>query len=92
MNSKKRYFITGGGTGGHIYPAMAVADVLKEMEDTEIFYVGNPNNLEYSIVQQKGYTFLPVYVKGMPRKIGFKFLWWGFKLVIARIQSLFYLN
>lgn len=91
--NSRRYFITGGGTGGHIYPAMAVADVLAELgEDVEIYYVGNPNNLEYSIVQQKGYKFLPVYVKGMPRKIGFRFLWWAFKLGIAVLQSLFYLN
>lgn len=91
-NSRK-YFITGGGTGGHIYPAMAVADVLAELgDDVEIYYVGNPNNLEYSIVQQKGYTFLPVYVKGMPRKLGFKFIWWAFKLGIAVLQSVFYLN
>ncbi len=90
--SSKKYFITGGGTGGHIYPAMAVADVLAEMgDDVEIYYVGNPNNLEYSIVQQKGYKFLPVYIKGMPRKIGFRFLWWSFKLFIAVIQSLYYL-
>ncbi len=91
INSRK-YFITGGGTGGHIYPAMAVADVLAELgDDVEIFYVGNPNNLEYSIVQQKGYKFLPIYIKGMPRKIGFRFIWWAFKLGIAVMQSLFYL-
>lgn len=92
INSRK-YFITGGGTGGHIYPAMAVADVLAELgDDVEIYYVGNPNNLEYSIVQQKRYKFLPVYVKGMPRKIGFKFVWWAFKLGIAVMQSLYYLH
>ena len=92
-NINRRYFITGGGTGGHIYPAMAVADVLAEMgDDVEIFYVGNPNNLEYSIVQQKGYKFLPIYIKGMPRKIGFRFIWWLFKLGIAVLQCLIYLN
>lgn len=91
--AKRIYFITGGGTGGHIYPAMAVADVLAEMnDDVEVYYIGNPNNLEYSIVQQKGYKFLPIYIKGMPRKIGFQFLWWGFKLAIAVIQCLFYLK
>ena len=56
--NKKRYFITGGGTGGHIYPAIAVADALLDEQDTEkIFYVGNPNNLEADITKEKDYTF-----------------------------------
>ncbi len=45
-----RYFITGGGTGGHIYPAVAVADELVQ-NGHEVFYVGNPKNLEYDIVR-----------------------------------------
>ena len=61
-----RYFITGGGTGGHIYPAIAVANALL---DDEIFYIGNPKNLEYDVVKKSGYTFLPVSVSAMPRKI-----------------------
>lgn len=66
---KKTYFITGGGTGGHIYPAIAVADELLKSENTsKIFYVGNPNNLESSIVADKPYTFLPVMSFGMPKK------------------------
>ena len=63
------YFVTGGGTGGHIYPAMAVADALSE--NAKVYYVGNPNNLEASIVKDKDYEFLPVISSGMPRKISF---------------------
>ena len=44
----KTFFITGGGTGGHIYPAVAVADELVK-DGQEVYYVGNPKNLEYNI-------------------------------------------
>ena len=88
--SEKKIFITGGGTGGHIYPAVAVADALKN--DYELYYVGNPDNLEYSIAIKKGYKFLPVKVTGMPQKIGTGFIFWGIQLFFAVIRSLFYLN
>ncbi len=70
---KKTYFITGGGTGGHIYPAIAVADELLKEDTEKIFYIGNPNNLEASIVADKNYTFLPVISSGMPTKTKFRF-------------------
>ncbi len=83
MNNKgnnKTYFITGGGTGGHIYPAVAVADFLHD-EGNNIYYVGNPKNLEFDIV--KKYPFLPVNISGMPRKIGFGLIKWGFQLLFS---------
>lgn len=84
MNNKKTYFITGGGTGGHIYPAVAVADELFRLSTTEkIFYVGNPNNLEASIVKDKNFEFLPVISSGMPRKVSFEFIIWVFKMIHA---------
>ena len=89
--SKKTFFITGGGTGGHIYPAIAVADELIKNPEYSVYYVGNPNNLEYSIAQKKGYNFLPVNVTGMPRKISPKFILWGLKLFWAIIKSCYYL-
>ncbi|MCM1264705.1 MAG: undecaprenyldiphospho-muramoylpentapeptide beta-N-acetylglucosaminyltransferase [Candidatus Gastranaerophilales bacterium] len=90
--SKKVYFITGGGTGGHIYPAIAVADALANNPDNDIYYVGNPDNLEYGIAQQKGYKFLPVHVKGMPRKLSLSFVFWGIQLVFAILKSYMYLK
>ena len=77
-----RYFITGGGTGGHIYPAIAVANALF---DDEIFYIGNPKNLEYDVVQKNGFKFLPVCVSAMPRRLSLrliKFLWQLFVSII----------
>ena len=53
-----RVIVTGGGTGGHIYPAIAIADKIKEMEpDSEILYVGNDVGLEKDIVPKTGYPF-----------------------------------
>ena len=89
--SKKTIFITGGGTGGHIYPAVAVADALAADPDNVIFYAGNPDNLEYSVMKKKKYKFLPVKISGMPRKISIKLLFWGIQLFFAVFKSLTYL-
>lgn len=89
---KYTYFITGGGTGGHIYPAVAVCEALKKDSDTkEIFYIGNPDNLEFEIVKKAGYKFLPINVSAMPRKIGFSFVKWGIELEFANWKALYYI-
>lgn len=86
------YFITGGGTGGHIYPAVSVIDALIEsgVDNKNIFYLGNKNNLEYEIATKNGYNFLSYSAKGMPRKISFKFITWLFTLFISSLKALFY--
>ncbi len=91
-NKKYTYFITGGGTGGHIYPAIAVAEALRKDETTkEIYYIGNPDNMEYQIVKKARFKFLPIKVTGMPRKIGFSFIKWGIQLELANWKALYYL-
>ena len=84
------FFITGGGTGGHIYPAVAIADELCEKGEN-IYYIGNPDNLEYEIVNQKGFKFLPVKVHGMPRSAGFGLVKWCVELSFAIMKSCFYI-
>lgn len=91
--SNKTYFITGGGTGGHIYPAIAVADELLKDKDTDkIYYIGNPNNLEASIVKDKNYEFLPVISSGMPRKLSFALVKWSFGMLAAWINCCKYIK
>lgn len=88
----KTIFITGGGTGGHIYPAIAIFEELsKQINTKNIFYVGNPKNLEKDIAAQYDINFLPVNVSGMPRKLSFKFLAWSLTLYLAILKSLFYI-
>lgn len=87
-NSK--YFVTGGGTGGHIYPALAVADKLSG--EAKIYYVGNKRNMEFELASKKGYKFLHVSVSSMPRKLSPKFFIWGIKLVKAILRSVRYIK
>lgn len=89
---KLRYFITGGGTGGHIYPALAIFEELLKRETTDdIYYIGNKKNLEYGIIRSKNYKFLDVDVEGMPRKADPHFFMWAIKLFLAIIKSCFYI-
>lgn len=89
---EKVYFITGGGTGGHIYPAVSVINALLDsgVDNKNIFYLGNKKNLEYDIAQKNGYNFISYSAKGMPRKISLKFIFWMFSLFIACLKALFY--
>lgn len=92
--SNKKYFISGGGTGGHIYPAFTIVDKLLKEEDTEkIYYIGNPNNLEAEIAKNYPQVeFLPVDVAGMPRKLTLSFFKWGIKFVIAYLKAVNYMK
>lgn len=93
-NSKKTYFISGGGTGGHIYPAFTVVEkLLKEDDTVQIYYIGNPKNLEYDIVQKYPQVkFLPVDVSGMPRKLSLAMPKWAIQFFFAYIKAISYLK
>lgn len=90
--TKNTFFITGGGTGGHIYPAVSVTDELIKngADKNKIFYIGNKNNLEYKIAKDNGYNFLSTSVFGMPRKISPKFIKWIFCLFISILKCVLY--
>ncbi|MCD8024649.1 MAG: undecaprenyldiphospho-muramoylpentapeptide beta-N-acetylglucosaminyltransferase [Candidatus Gastranaerophilales bacterium] len=87
------FFITGGGTGGHIYPAVSVIDELISggAKKENIFYIGNKKNQEYKIALDRGYNFLSTSVSGMPRKFSFKFLNWLFCLFISILKSFYFI-
>ncbi len=86
---KLKMVITGGGTGGHIYPAIAVAQKLKQDEAIEkIFYIGCEKNMEKDIAAQENLDFYSIEISGMPRKNIFKIISWFFQLIIAIIQSI----
>jgi len=80
-NKKIIVAVTGGGTGGHIYPAVAVAQALKEDADIEkVYYIGCPHNMEKEIALKHEFEFIPVSISGMPRKLGFGLIKWFLEL------------
>lgn len=83
-----RVIVTGGGTGGHIYPALAIAKgIKKEFPDCHILYVGTKRGLESKIVPKEGLDFKCISVEGLPRKINLQSLNSGLKLIIGLRQS-----
>lgn len=84
--------ISGGGTGGHVYPGIAIANKLKEIEpDVEITFVGVKNRIEAKIVPKEGYPLKTIHIRYLPRKVGIKTVTFFFSLFIGLIQSLFIL-
>ena len=64
-----RVIMTGGGTGGHIYPAIAIADEIKKRyPDAEILFVGAERGLEKTLVPKRGYDIRLITVEGFDRK------------------------
>lgn len=57
--------LSGGGTGGHIYPALAVAEAIRQKyPDSRLVYVGNIDGMEHELAKEAGYEFIPVSVAG----------------------------
>ncbi len=67
-----KVILTGGGTGGHIYPALALARYLKKKHpDIEILYIGSARGLEADIVKKEGIPFRAIEIAGFKRKLSF---------------------
>ena len=80
-----RVIVTGGGTGGHIYPALAIArGLLAKDPKTKILYVGTREGMEAHLVPNSGIEFAGVSGQGLPRKIGIEM----FKVVGKSFRAL----
>lgn len=77
-----RVIISGGGTGGHIYPAIAIANALKSRnEATEILFVGAQDRMEMEKVPKAGYEIKGLWISGIQRKLSLKNLMFPIKLL-----------
>ena len=79
---KIRAIISGGGTGGHIFPALSIADKLMEMNpETEILFVGAEGRMEMEKVPAAGYRIVGLPVTGLKRKLTLSNLALPFKVI-----------
>ena len=67
---KYKFILSGGGTGGHIYPAVAIANELKSrFPNAEFLFVGAKDKMEMQKVPQAGYAIKGLWIAGIQRKI-----------------------
>ena len=85
---KFKFILSGGGTGGHIYPAIAIADELKlRFPDAEFLFVGAEDKMEMQKVPQAGYKIKGLWIAGLQRKLTFQNLMFPFKLMNSLWES-----
>lgn len=85
---KLKVIISGGGTGGHIYPAIAIANELKvRYPDADILFVGAKDRMEMQKVPEAGYPIKGLWISGLQRKITFKNMAFPLKVMSSLLAS-----
>jgi UDP-N-acetylglucosamine--N-acetylmuramyl-(pentapeptide) pyrophosphoryl-undecaprenol N-acetylglucosamine transferase len=90
LESKKKIIITGGGTGGHIFPGIAIARELRKHPEAEVLYVGKEDGPESKWVPDSGFEFKGIPASGFPRGLSVRLLtfWFGFAAGLVRANRL----
>ncbi|MCL4118295.1 UNVERIFIED_CONTAM: hypothetical protein GTU68_042199 [Idotea baltica] len=83
-----RVICSGGGTGGHIFPAVAVAQELKKRDpSTEVLFIGAKGKMEMSKVPKAGFRIKGLWISGFQRRLTFKNISFPFKLLSSIISA-----
>jgi UDP-N-acetylglucosamine--N-acetylmuramyl-(pentapeptide) pyrophosphoryl-undecaprenol N-acetylglucosamine transferase len=86
--TKYKFILSGGGTGGHIYPAIAIANELKlQFPDAEFLFVGAKDKMEMQKVPQAGYEIKGLWIAGLQRKLTLQNLMFPLKLASSLLES-----
>lgn len=83
-----KVIIAGGGTGGHIFPAVAIGHALKRMQpNTELLFVGAKGKMEMEKVPQEGFSIVGLDIAGMNRSNMLKNIWLPIKLIKSALKA-----
>jgi UDP-N-acetylglucosamine--N-acetylmuramyl-(pentapeptide) pyrophosphoryl-undecaprenol N-acetylglucosamine transferase len=83
-----KFILSGGGTGGHIYPAIAIANELKlRFPTAEILFVGAQDKMEMQKVPQAGFPIKGLWIAGLQRRLTFQNALFPFKLISSLVKS-----
>ena len=86
--AKHKFIVSGGGTGGHIYPAIAIANELKSrFPDAEFLFVGAKDKMEMQKVPQAGYSIKGLWIAGLQRKLTLQNILFPIKLISSLRES-----
>jgi len=84
----KKVIISGGGTGGHIFPAISIANKLKEtIEGIDILFVGAQDRMEMEKVPAAGYPIEGLWISGFQRSLSLKNLSFPFKVIASMFKA-----
>jgi len=83
-----KFILSGGGTGGHIYPAIAIANELKlQFPDAQFLFVGAKDKMEMQKVPQAGYEIKGLWIAGLQRRLTLENMMFPLKLATSLLES-----
>lgn len=87
---KPRILIAAGGTGGHVFPAIAIADEIRKLNiNAEFLFIGTKGKIEACVIPQRGYTLAHIWISGFHRNLQMGNLLLPLKVIVSLVQSFF---